>query len=88
MSYDLVVVLLSTYTGSEFIQELLESIHYQGNRCWSLVARDDGSTDATLSILNNFSACFPDKVTVLNGDGPRLGPSASFVCCKSFLACY
>ena len=81
-------VLMSTYNGALFLPDMLASLADQTTSDWHLLARDDGSTDATLSILNNFSVRFPDKVTVLNGKGPRLGPSASFVCYKSFLACY
>lgn len=72
------LILASTYNGALFLPDMLASLADQTTADWHLLVRDDGSTDATLSILNNFSACFPDKVTVLNGDGPRLGPSASF----------
>ena len=72
------LILASTYNGALFLPDMLASLADQTTADWHLLVRDDGSTDATLSILDNFSACLPDKVTVLNGDGPRLGPSASF----------
>ena len=82
------LILASTYNGALFLPDMLASLADQTTADWYLLARDDGSTDATLSVLNNFSVRFPDKVTVLNGDGARLGPSASFAWCKSFLAYY
>lgn len=72
------VILISTYNGALFLPDLLVSLADQTTADWHLLVRDDGSTDATLSILESFSARFPDKVTVLNDDGQRLGPFASF----------
>lgn len=51
----LVAVVLSTYNGAQYLQEQLESIRTQDYPNIVLVARDDGSTDATLSILEDYS---------------------------------
>ena len=43
-----------------------------------LLVRDDGSTDATRSILADYAARQPQAVTVVDLQGPRLGPCGSF----------
>ena len=42
------------------------------------MVRDDGSTDATRSILADYAARQPQAVTVVDLQGPRLGPCGSF----------
>lgn len=50
-----VCVLLSTYNGEKYIGELLESLYAQKNRDDIIVlARDDGSSDSTVQILNDW----------------------------------
>ena len=45
-----VEVLLSAFNGEKFLRGQLDSILNQSFRDWRLLARDDGSTDATPSI--------------------------------------
>ncbi len=49
-----VKVLLSTYNGEPFLEELLNSLFEQRNVEVSLLVRDDGSSDNTLQILKQF----------------------------------
>ena len=49
-----VVVLLSTYNGSKYVSEQIDSILDQIGVDVHLIVRDDGSTDDTLSILENY----------------------------------
>lgn len=49
-----VAVLLSTYNGARFLCEQLDSIIAQSHTNWLIVASDDGSTDATLTILQDY----------------------------------
>ena len=46
-----VLVLLSTYNGEKYLNEQLESIFAQKGVEVSVLARDDGSSDSTLTIL-------------------------------------
>ena len=50
------VVLLATYNGENFLAEQLDSIYAQDRVCMLVVARDDGSTDDTVKILERYEA--------------------------------
>jgi glycosyltransferase involved in cell wall biosynthesis len=80
---DHVKILLSTFDGEAFLDELIESIQSQSFTQWSLVCRDDGSSDGTRQLLDGHAAA-DDRITVLPDDGDRLGPAASFM---KLLAC-
>ena len=47
-----VQILLSTYNGAEYLQEQLDSLYAQKDVNVKLLVRDDGSSDATHSILD------------------------------------
>lgn len=49
-----VVVLMSAYNGEKYIEKQIESILSQVNIKVGLVVRDDGSTDGTRKILENY----------------------------------
>ena len=48
-------VVMPTYNGEAYLASALESVVAQGDRDIEVVAIDDGSTDATVSILESFS---------------------------------
>lgn len=73
-----VQVLLASYNGAAHLHEQLESLKAQQGVAWSLLWRDDGSTDATVAILEDFAAAHPGRVARLAGGG-RLGAGASFM---------
>lgn len=49
-----VAVLMATYNGEAFLQEQLDSLLQQEGVSVTIYARDDGSTDKTISILQTF----------------------------------
>ena len=57
-----VTVLMSTYNGERFIKQQLDSIFNQKNINVRLVVRDDGSTDKTLDILNEYKESGNDLI--------------------------
>ncbi len=71
-------ILLATYNGAAYLAEQLDSLFAQTCQDWRLVVRDDGSTDATLEILERYLALHPGRIVLLPLDGNRLGASASF----------
>ncbi len=71
-------ILLSTHNGSSFLQDQLNSIFKQSNTTWHLIARDDGSKDKTLAILNDVCENFPDLVEITQTMTGCLGPAGSF----------
>tara|TARA_Y100000589_G_scaffold320531_1_gene350570 strand:- start:685 stop:1530 length:846 start_codon:yes stop_codon:yes gene_type:complete len=73
-----VQILLATYNGEKFLREQLDSIINQKYKFWELLIHDDGSTDKTISILNEYQKNYPKKVRLL--DDQKLFSSA----CKNF----
>lgn len=73
-----VEILLSTFNGEHYLSEQLRSIEKQLFTEWLLIARDDGSTDSSLEILNEFAQRFPDKMRIIDGRGKHLGACGSF----------
>ena len=51
-----VAILMGTYNGGDFLREQLATIAKQQHPEWRLLASDDGSIDATRSILAAFEA--------------------------------
>lgn len=70
-------VVLSTFNGERFLAEQIESLRGQTHADWTLLVRDDGSTDGTLSILQK-QADRDSRIRRIMFDGRRLGPSQSF----------
>jgi glycosyltransferase involved in cell wall biosynthesis len=71
-------ILLATYNGGEFLADQLASIERQTFSEWRLIVRDDGSTDNTVLILEEFRECYPDKVLLIEDLEHNLGPGRNF----------
>lgn len=67
-------ILLSTYNGERYLPELLDSLDAQSHRRIHLEVRDDGSSDRTLQILDDYARRRPASVH----RGAHLGVPASF----------
>lgn len=73
-----IVVLLATYNGSEYLKQQLDSLLKQTFSAFRIVVHDDGSSDATLDIINTYRNNYPEKIELLYGDS--LGsPKANFL---------
>lgn len=59
-----VTVLLSTYNGQQYISEQLESLLTQKDINVEIVIRDDGSSDSTLQIIDQYCNKY-DNITLL-----------------------
>lgn len=70
-----VKVLMSTYNGEKYLGEQLESIFKQIDVEVSLLVRDDGSTDKTLDILNEWA----ENHEIIIVKGKNLGYAHSFM---------
>jgi Glycosyl transferase family 2 len=72
-------ILLSTYNGAAYLQVLLQSLMTQTHEPWILYWRDDGSSDATVSIMLQFAAVVGgDRCIRVMEPTARLWPAASF----------
>lgn len=71
-------ILLATYNGARFLPEQLASIQAQTHPDWRLLVRDDGSTDGSLAIIEEFTQRHSAKVRVLRDGRERLGARGNF----------
>jgi rhamnosyltransferase len=72
-----IVILLAAYNGESHICEQLRSIQRQTISSWTLLARDDGSTDATKNVLEEFAAT-DERIQILNDELGGLGATRNF----------
>lgn len=70
-----VLVLMSTYNGERYLKQQIDSISGQQGVSVKLLVRDDGSTDGTLRILDDYKA--KGQLDYYFGD--NIGPQRSFM---------
>ena len=61
-------ILMSTYNGAKYIREQMDSLLDQnceklGKAAFRIVIRDDGSSDGTQDILEEYAGRYPEKVS-------------------------
>jgi len=71
-------ILLSTFNGAVFLDDLMQSLYEQTDTNWHLLVRDDGSTDKTPELLIGYREKDQERITLLEGGGEHLGPKRSF----------
>ena len=74
-----IAILMATYNGAKYLREQIDSLFAQTCQDWHLFIHDDGSSDDTMSIVNQYIETHPDKITIL--DYPSQGGA-----CKNFLS--
>ncbi|WP_441228931.1 glycosyltransferase family 2 protein [Tardiphaga sp. 20_F10_N6_6] len=72
-----VIILLATRNGAQFLPEQLESYRLQIYSNWELLVSDDGSTDVTVELIQEFARSISQRVTILAG--PQKGFWQNFV---------
>lgn len=78
-----VQVLMSAYNGEKHISRQIESILNQQNVLTTLLIRDDGSSDHTYRIIEEYSKKYPDRIQILSGT--NIGYRKSFLSLFSHL---
>ena len=71
-------ILLATYNGSRYLGGFLDSLVGQSCQEWSLLVRDDGSTDDTPALLQKWSARLGDRIAILPESGHNMGAVGNF----------
>lgn len=72
-----VAILVATYNGEKYLDEQLSSIASQINADIHIIVRDDGSSDGTLRILNEYQAkC---NLSILSDATPTGSPATNFI---------
>ena len=72
METSIVYILLASYNGHAYIREQIESLLTQSYPFVKIVLSDDGSSDGTDKILDEYAEKHPDKVTHYRS-GERFG---------------
>lgn len=68
-------ILMATYNGGEYIAAQIRSLQNQTFSDWHLIVHDDGSTDDTLKIVNDFAELTTESKSLMTGNhftGPRV----------------
>jgi glycosyltransferase involved in cell wall biosynthesis len=73
-----VSILMSTFNGGLFLNNQIESILNQSHKNFKLIIRDDGSSDDTLAIINNYIYKYPDVIYLLDDKLGNIGSTKSF----------
>jgi glycosyltransferase involved in cell wall biosynthesis len=73
-----IAILLATYNGEDYLDAQICSILYQDYTNWKLYISDDGSTDATKSIISNYCTEYPDKIINIKNNKSFGSPRDNF----------
>ncbi len=74
-----IAVLLATFNGARYIGAQLESLSRQSCDAFHVYVRDDGSTDSTVQLVEDFAQSHPGLVTLVEDGGQRMGAAKSFM---------
>jgi len=67
---------MSVHNAERTLRQTIESVLAQTYQDFELIVIDDGSTDSSLSIMEEFSKRYPDKIVLIT-NSPQLGLPAS-----------
>lgn len=62
MSGPMAEILMPTYNGARFVREQIDSLLSQTDGRWHLTVSDDGSTDGTPDILDEYARKHPERI--------------------------
>jgi glycosyltransferase involved in cell wall biosynthesis len=71
-------ILLATYNGEQFLVHQLDSLLAQTISNFRILVRDDGSSDSTKKILQQYQNKFPDIVRIIEDDLGNIGVAQNF----------
>lgn len=74
----MVEILLATFHGERFLREQIDSILSQSYRPLRILARDDGSSDGTAAILEEYAKQHPDRFRLLAAGVPTGSAKSNF----------
>ena len=70
-------VILAVWNGQNYLPAMLDSLLSQSTSGFNVLARDDGSTDASVDILENYKPKFDGRLSVVTGE-PTRSATANF----------
>lgn len=79
---DKISVIMACYNCAGTLRKAIDSILAQTYTDWIMICCDDGSTDQTLEILNEYKRAYPDKFLIIRNRGNRKLPYSLNHCLK------
>lgn len=73
-----VEILIATYNGEKYLPAQLDSILAQTHQDFRILIRDDGSTDATVQIIQDYQQQHPGKINLIPPDNSAPGLILNF----------
>jgi glycosyltransferase involved in cell wall biosynthesis len=70
-------VILAVWNGQKYLPAMLDSLLSQTTSDFNVVVRDDGSTDGSLEILENYKPKFDGRLSIITGQ-PTGSATANF----------
>lgn len=64
---DKIAILLATYNGEQYLREQLDSLLAQTCQDWVTYIHDDGSTDQTMALIEEYAERYPQKFIKVDG---------------------
>jgi glycosyltransferase involved in cell wall biosynthesis len=83
----MIAILLATYNSERFLQEQINSIFKQTFNDWKLYIRDDGSTDNTVAIINEYINKYPEKISLVKDNFGSQKSYHNFVVLMKAVSC-
>ncbi len=74
----MIAILLSTYNGEKHLCEQLDSIIHQSYKNFRIYIRDDGSTDNTTQIIQEYERKYPQHIIPIRDTKGNIGVRKSF----------
>lgn len=71
-------ILIPTFNGARYLKSQLDSISHQSYPHWRILIRDDGSSDGTLELIEEWRSSNPDRLCLISDEEKGLGVSQSF----------
>lgn len=71
---DKISVIMACYNCEKTLSKSIDSILAQTYTNWVMICCDDGSTDGTLNILNEYKEKYPNKFVIIQNDGNKQLP--------------
>lgn len=79
-------VAMATYNGAAYLEQQLESLANQVLHPGELVVTDDGSSDGTLALIEDFARRAPFPVRLVRNEA-RLGYRGNFIKTSTICGC-
>jgi glycosyltransferase involved in cell wall biosynthesis len=66
MNNPLVSVIIPVYNGEKYLSDTIESVITQTEKNWEIISINDGSTDHSQAILEEYALKYPDRFRVIS----------------------